>query len=120
EAGLGRGTVHARSRKPVIDAEEVAITGDVVERDATRVHAKVAARTDAEGDCAVCEVTLPAGSPTPVNVAMYPAAPLPAERPPVSRTYLASLDVLGTPRTTYDADVRSVWLAQVGDPLPLY
>jgi len=28
--------------------------------------------------------------------------------------------VLGTPETTYDADVAAAWLEKVGDPLPVY
>src|SRR5262249_8299277 len=100
--------------------EEVTVTGDVTGRDARAASARVAARTDAEGDCGLAEVTLPAGSPTPANVAMYPKAPLPAERPPASRELLSHVDVLGTPETTYDADIAAAWLEKVGDPLPVY
>ena len=120
EAWLARGTAHARFRRPVIDAEEVTVTGDVTGRDARASNARVTARTDAEGDCGLAEVTLPAGSPTPANVAMYPKAPLPAERPPVSRELLSHVDVLGTPEATYDADMAAEWLEKVDDPLPLY
>ncbi len=120
DAWLGRGTAHARFRRPVLDAEDVTVTGDVTTRDARAVSASVAARTEAEGECGLAEVTLPAGSPTPVNVAMYPKASLPAERPPVSREHLGRVDVLGTPETTYDAEIAAAWLEKVNDPLPLY
>ncbi len=65
-------------------------------------------------------MTLPAGSPTPVNVAMYPTAPLPAERPDVSRQHLGRVDVLGTPETTYGAEAAAAWLEKVNDPQPIY
>ena len=120
EAWLARGTAHARFRRPIVDAEEVTVTGDVTGRDARTANARVAARTEAEGDCGLAEVTLPAGSPTPANVAMYPKAPLPADRPPASRELLSHVYVLGTPETTYDADVAAAWLEKVGDPLPVY
>src|SRR2546429_330486 len=34
EAWLARGTAHARFRRPIVDAEEVTVTGDVTGRDA--------------------------------------------------------------------------------------
>lgn len=120
EAWLSRGTAHARFRRPVIDAEEVTVTGEITGRDARTTSARVTARTTVEGDCGVVEVTLPAGSPTPANVAMYPKSPLPDERPPASRDLLSRVDVLGTPATTYDANVAAEWLEKVDDPLPLY
>jgi len=120
EAWLARGTAHARFRRPVLGAEEVPVTGDVTGRDARAASGRVAARTETEGDCGLAEVTLPAGSPTPVNVAMYPRAALPAERPPASREHLGRVDVLGTPETTYDAEVAAAWLEKVNDPLPVY
>ena len=120
DAWLGRGTAHARFRRPIIDAEDVTVSGDVTARDARGVNASVAARTEAEGECGLAEVTLPAGSPTPVNVTLYPKAALPAERPPVSREHLARLDVLGSPQTRYEGEVATAWLEKVADPLPIY
>ena len=74
----------------------------------------------ATGECVVASVTLPAGQPTPVNPALYPSAPLPAERPPVSREHLASLDALGTPEADYDAPCAAEYVERVSDALPLY
>lgn len=120
EAWLRRGTAHVRFRRPVIEGEEVTVTGAITARDPAGLTATVSAHTAAEGECATLVATLPAGTPTPVNVALYPERPLPAERLPASRDLLAALDGLGSPRVRYDAEQAEAWLAAVGDALPIY
>jgi len=119
-AWLERGTATVRFLTPVLDGEEVSITGEVATHDARRITASVSAGTAAAPACATLTATLPAGSPTPVNIALYGTAPLPDPRPEASRAHLASLPVLGTPVTRYDDECARQWLARVSDELPLY
>lgn len=119
-AWLARGTAHVRFLRPVLEGEEVIVTGEITGRDASGLSATLRATTPASGECAVLDVTVPAGTPTPVNTALYRAAPLPVERPPVSREVLLGLDVLGTPEATYDEKRASDYLDAVGDDLAVY
>jgi acyl dehydratase len=120
EPWLSRGTATVRFVKPILDGEEVLVTGAVTGRDAGGVRATLRANTAAAGECAVLEVTVPAGTPVPVNLALYGTAPIPAERPPASRTVLEGLDLLGTPQALYDEEFAGDWLERVSDPLDLY
>lgn len=119
-AWLTRGTVDVRFLKPVIEHEEVTVTGEITSRDATAIAATVRATTAETGECAVATVTVPAGLPTPVNPAFYAAAPLPAERPPVTREHLDRLGALGTPEALYDDEAASAYVEKVSDSLDLY
>ena len=118
-AWLARGTANVKLVKPVHEGEELTVTGSIGERDVSGVTATVTGRTGS-GECVVASVTLPAGSPTPVNPALYPAAPLPAERPPVSRDHLAKLEVLGAPEALYDEACAAEYVERVSDTLPVY
>jgi acyl dehydratase len=118
-AWLARGTASVKFVKSVQDGDEFTVTGEITARDATGVSASVTGRT-AAGECAIASVTLPAGSATPVNPALYPAAPLPAERPPVSREHLAGLTALGTPEALYDQACAAEYVERVSDSLELY
>jgi len=90
-AGLGRawlqrGTAAVKFVKPVLDGEEVHVTGEITARDPQGgLTAVVRATTASTGECAVLTATVPAGSPTPLNLALYAEAALPAERVPGSR-----------------------------------
>lgn len=124
-AGLGsawleRGTATVRFAKPVFEGEELAATGMVTARDARAVAAAVKGATASEPEAATLAATLPSGMPTPVNLALYRAAPLPDPRPEATREHLVTLDTLGTPVHTYDEAAAAEWLDKVGDPLPLY
>src|SRR5438128_714362 len=77
-AWLERGTANVRFLKPIHDGEEVRLAGAVTARDAKGLSATVTATTTVGGECATLSATLPAGSPVPVNLALYPVAPLPA------------------------------------------
>jgi acyl dehydratase len=117
---LERGTANVRFLKPIHDGEEVRLAGVVTARDARSLSATVTATTTVGGECATLSATLPAGSPVPVNLAVYPAAPLPADRPLATRDHLASLDVLGTPVNPYDEERAAEYLERVSDGLALY
>jgi acyl dehydratase len=117
---LERGTANVRFLKPIHDGEEVRLAGVVTARDARSLSATVTATTTVGGECATLSATLPAGSPVPVNLAVYPAAPLPVDRPLATRDHLASLDALGTPVNPYDEERAAEYLERVSDGLALY
>jgi len=119
-AWLERGTASVRFAKPIHDGEEVRVAGAVTAHDARILRATVVASTAAGGECATLTATLPAGAPVPVNLALYPAAPLPAERPPATRDHFAALQALGTPVNPYDDARATEYLERVSDTLPLY
>jgi acyl dehydratase len=117
---LERGTASVRFRRPVMDGEEFAVAGAVTARASAGLSATASGATATTPDAATLAVTLPAGSPTPVNLAVYRAAPLPDVRPEATRAQLSRLDALGTLVTTYDEACAAAWLEKIGDPLPLY
>jgi acyl dehydratase len=119
-AWLERGTANVRFAKPILDGEEVTLAGAVTARDVRSLSAIVTASTAAGGECATLTATLPAGTPVPVNLAMYPAASLPADRPPATREHFAKLDALGTPINPYDDARATEYLDRVSDGLALY
>jgi acyl dehydratase len=119
-AWLERGTATVRFARPIFDGEEVVVSGSVTERDATGVTLALTARSAAGEERAAMAATIPAGLPTPVNVASYREAPLPAERPPATREQLLATGDLGTPVTPYDEARAGEYLAKVDEPLPLY
>ncbi len=120
QAWLERGTASVRFGKPVLDGEELHAACVVTGRDAKGAVATVTGATAAEPEAATLTATLPAGAPTPVNLAMYRPAPLPEPRPEVTREHLLALDTLGTPVNRYDEATAAEWLERVSDPLPLY
>jgi acyl dehydratase len=119
-AWLERGTANVRFVKPIHDGEEVRLAGVVTSRDARGLTATVTATTAVGGECATLTATLPAGPPVPVNLAQYPVAPLPSDRPPATRAHLAGLAALGTPVNPYDEERQAEYLDRVSDSLALY
>jgi acyl dehydratase len=119
-AWLTRGTATVRFVKPVLDGEELVVSGAVTERGPAGVTATLTAGTAATPECATLTATVPAGQPTPVNLAVYPTAPLPDPRPPATREHLMALPVLGTPEALYDAARAAEYLALVEDDLAVY
>jgi len=120
-AWLQRGTASVKFVKPVLDGEELTVTGEITARDAQGgVTASLRATTGSSGECASLTATLPAGSPTPLNVALYAEAPLPAQREPGTRAYFDTHTTLGTFVVRYDAAQGEDYVEAVSDPLPLY
>jgi hypothetical protein len=78
------------------------------------------ADTASTAECATLEATIPAGSPTPLNIALYPEMPLPAERAPGTRAYFDAHPTLGTFVERYDEARAHDYVASVSDPLPQY
>jgi acyl dehydratase len=119
-AWLERGTANVRFVKPVLDGEDVTITGEVTERTAQSTSTIVRATTASSGECATLTATVPAGRPVPVNLALYREAPLPEPRPDATRAAFDAIDVLGTPVTPYHPECASAYLTSVSDDLPVY
>ena len=119
-AWLERGTASVRFTKPIHEGEEVLVAGAVTVRDPKSLTATVTASTAAGGECATLTATLPAGSPVPLNLAQYRAAPLPADRPVATRAHFASLDALGTPVNPYDDERAAEVVDRFSDGLVLY
>jgi acyl dehydratase len=117
---LERGTVTVRFTRPLLEGEEFHVSGAIMTRDASGSTASLRGATAATPECCTATATLPAGLPTPINLAAYRAVPLPVERPPVSREALESLDALGTPEVTYDESVAGAFIDRLDDPHPLY
>ena len=119
-AWLTRGTASVRFVKPVLDGEEMVVRGTVTARDATGVRVMLSAGTAAEAECATLSATIPAGRPTPVNVAMYRTASVPDPRPAATREHLSSVGALGTWPAHYDPARATDYLAKIDDPLAVY
>jgi acyl dehydratase len=119
-AWLARGTASVRFVKPVMEGEEVTVTGDITARDGRGVTATLTAGTASTPVCATLTAIIPAGQPTPVNVAAYGEAALPEPRPEATREHWASVPTLGTPRVHYDEAAAEAYVAKVGEALALY
>jgi acyl dehydratase len=120
-AWLDHGTFSVRFAKPVYFNEPATVQASVAAH--TREQVTIQARVlDADGEvCATATMGLPLGPLLPLpDLAAYPAAPLPKERPPVSREELARRTVLGSPELTITPAVARAFLARVGESLPLY
>jgi acyl dehydratase len=119
-AWLARGTASVRFVRPVYEGEELTVSGEVTARDARGITASLTASTPSTPACATLTATLPAGQPTPVNLAAYSEAPLSDPRPQATREHWASLVALGTWRVHYDAAAAEAYVAKVDERLPLY
>ena len=120
-AWLERGTFQARFASPVYFDEPIRIEASVTERSADAVTIEVRAVNARNETCATGTFGLAAGPhPAAPNVADYPAAPLPAERPRVSRAILDARPILGTPELSLDPPTTQAFLERVGEPLALY
>jgi hypothetical protein len=117
---LERGTAEVRFVGPVLDQEEVTVSGALADRDGGGVTATLSVTTRAGGECATATATLPPEAPAGVDVGAYPRAPLPGERPLASPELLMPGRVLGTPEVVYDETFAAGFLADAADPLPLY
>jgi acyl dehydratase len=118
---LERGTFSVRFTKPVYFDERASIHAHVAARTEEAITLEV--RTlDAAGEaCATASMTLPLTAvPAAPDVAAYPVAPLPDERPPVSRAVLAGRTVLGTPELDLDEPTAQAFLERVSESLALY
>lgn len=117
---LERGGFSARFAKPVYFGEPVTIASRVADRadDRLRIESRV---LNAAGEiCATGSFSMEPRAPAAPDVAAYPPAPLPEERPLVSREWLAARPVLGTPVLELSEGVAGEFLDRVSEPLPMY
>jgi acyl dehydratase len=119
-AWLARGTASVRFVKPVYEGEALTVSGVVTARDAKVINVTLTGGTPSTPECATLVATIPAGLPTPVNLAAYGEAPLPDPRPPATREQWAAMATLGTWRVDYDAAAADAYVAKVDETLPLY
>ena len=119
-AWLERGTASVKFVKPIFDGDDVLVTARVTEDSAQGTTISLVAATPTGGDCAVGVATLPVAAPTAVDVTAYRPAPLPDERPEVTRERLASIGTLGSPTERYDQACAAEYLTKVSDRLAVY
>jgi acyl dehydratase len=111
---LEHGTMAARFVRPCYDGDEIAVDA-VLEDDALELTARRGDEVIATGAAALPS---PAASPPPI--AEYPAAPLPAERPPATRATLAACDPLGSWEATFRAEHAPAFLDEIDEELALF
>src|SRR5438876_38991 len=95
---LERGEFQTRFAKPIYYEEPAVIHARVSARSSDGVTIEVAAHNSVDEVCGTATMTLfTGGHPSPPLASEYAVAPVPAERPRVTRAHLESLKVLGTP-----------------------
>jgi hypothetical protein len=120
-AWLDHGTFSVRFAKPVYFGQPVTVRASVAAHSKDEVTIQARAVNDEDDVCATATMGLPLGPLLPLpDVAAYPAAPLPADRPLASRAFLASRTVLGTPELALERSVVDAFLVKVGDTLTMY
>ena len=120
-AWLDRGSFSVRFSKPVYFGERASVHSGVAVRSGEAITFQVRVLNEGGETCAMATMALPhTRPPGGPDLVAYPAAPLPEERPPVSRTILASRTVLGTPALDLDEVTARAFLDRVGESLPLY
>lgn len=117
---LERGTISVKFVKPILEGDEVLVSGRITERQPDGLVMALTASTAKNGDCAVATATLPDRPAPAIDPAGYPAAALPEDRPEATRAHLASVGVLGAPVIQCDAGAAAEYVEKVSDGLPLY
>jgi len=112
-AWLDHGTFSVRFAKPVYFGQVVAVRTSVAAHSKDEVTIQARVVNDEDEVCASATMGLPLGPLlTLPELAAYPAAPLPAERPLATRAHLAGHAILGTPELLLERSVI--------DALPIY
>jgi hypothetical protein len=119
-AWLERGSASLRLLRPVLEGDEVVVSGSLQMTEAGDRTASLALRNARGDECATVVARLPARRPTLPDPEAWPPAPLPAERPPASREALAPSRVLGSPETVYDMAQAAQFLDGLGERLQCY
>src|SRR5215470_11737178 len=110
-----------RFAKPIYYEEAATIRARVVRRTDTAVTIEVGAHNSADELCGTATMSLDRRlAASPPAVTDYAVAPLPEERPQVTRAHLESLTVLGTPELELDAAAAAGWVTRFGGNLGLY
>ena len=117
---LERGTISVKFVKPILEGDEVLVSGRITERSRDGLAIALTASTAKNGDCAVATATLPARPGEAIDPGAYPASPLPEDRPEATRAHLASIGTLGSPVIQCDATAAAEYVEKVSDGLALY
>ena len=118
---LERGAFEARFAKPIYYEEPAVIRAKIAAKTADSVTIEVAAHNSVGEVCGTATMTLVTGAnPSPPRTAEYAVAPVPAERPLVTRAHLERLKVLGTPELDLTAKAAADYITRFGETLSLY
>ncbi|MFQ5830170.1 MAG: hypothetical protein ACE5JD_13590 [Candidatus Methylomirabilia bacterium] len=118
---LEHGEFSVRFAKPIYYGERAIVRARVAQRTADSTAIEVSALNPDGETCATATMGLQLGvHATGPDPAAFPEAPLPAERPVVSRRLLERLEALGTPELRLDEATASDYLSKVNESLPLY
>jgi len=118
---LEKGSFRARFAKPIYFEEPAVIRARVAARTGDDVIVEAAAHNAAGEVCGTAQMSLSrAPRPQPPDADAYATAPMPVERPQVSRALLEGLRVLGTPELQLTPESAAGYLTRFGETLPLY
>jgi len=118
---LERGSFRTRFAKPIYFDEPAVIRARVAARTADSVTIETAAHNASGEVCGAAQMSLARASrPTAPDAGGYATAPMPSERPQVSRALLEAVRVLGTPELHLTPESASAYLARFSEPLALY
>jgi len=118
---LERGTFETRFAKPIYYEEPATVRAKVAARTADSVTIEAAAHNSVGEVCGTATMTLVTGpKPSPPLASEYAVAPVPVERPRVTRAHLETLKVLGTPELELDGRAAGDYIARFGETLALY
>ncbi len=120
-AWLDHGRFSVRFAKPVYFGQPVTVRTSVAAHSNDEVTIQARVVNDEDEVCATATMGLPLGPLLALpELAAYPAAPLPAERPVATRAHLAGHTILGTPELLLERPVIDAFLTRVSDTLPVY
>jgi len=117
EDWLARGSADCRLLLPVYDGATATVSARPIdgEDNAMAITVESAGQLCAEGTA-----RLPDETPTAPDLADFPAAPLPASRPPASPESLPAGGLMGTYELRLDEKLMAGYLGDVRETLPLY
>ena len=120
-AWLDHGRFSVRFAKPVYFGQPVTVRTSVAAHSKDEVTIQARVVNDEDEVCATATMGLPLGPLLALpELAAYPAAPLPAERPVATRAHLAGHTILGSPELLLERSVIDAFLTRVSDTLPVY
>ncbi|MDP7546311.1 MAG: hypothetical protein QGF20_03380 [Alphaproteobacteria bacterium] len=114
---LERGTGECRLVKPVYEGATATISVQAIAGEAEAMAITV---ESAGQICATGTARLPSAAPVAPNLADFPVAALPGERPPASPASLPIGAMLGTYTRHCSAEMETEYQADVREDLPLY
>jgi acyl dehydratase len=120
-AWLDHGRFSVRFAKPVYFGQPVTVRTSVAAHSKDEVTIQARVVNDEDEVCATATMGLPLGPLLALpELAAYPVAPLPAERPVATRAHLAGHTILGSPELLLERSVIDAFLTRVSDTLPVY